>query len=461
MDHKAAIEYATDKFNTFRAEKDIPGIAFGLIHDGNLIYASGLGEQVLGSHKAPTADSVFRIASMTKSFTATAILKLRDQGLLQLDAPITTYLPWSATIGLPDSSAPITVRDLLTMGAGLPTDDPWGDRQENLPLSEFDEMVAEGLTFNRNSNTAFEYSNLSYALLGRIISEVTGEEYEKYVAREILEPLRMSSSTFFTDEISDENRAIGYASFGSGLTVEPTTNHGAFTPMGGLHSTVNDLAKWIETYQNGREEAQTPRRFAQSWLADAFDDCSQRIVSSSYGFGLFIDDDANLGRFVHHSGGYPGFGSHMRWHQQSGWAIIALGNVTYAPVRVVCTDILNYLVHEQIKTARPKPELNPATEVAIEVVNSLLNEWDDSLANEWFTENMDLDQPREERKAEFQKISTLKNNWAVVEGSIKAPTKSYAIWKVSSGSEMIEIKLLMSPEKNPRIQKLALEQSAK
>jgi CubicO group peptidase (beta-lactamase class C family) len=459
MDHKAAIEYATSKFNTFRAEKDIPGIAFGLIHDGNLIYASGLGEKILGSHKAPTADSVFRIASMTKSFTATAILKLRDKGLIQLDAPITGYLPWSATIGLPASSSPITVRDLLTMGAGLPTDDPWGDRQESLPLSDFDAMVKGGLTFNRNPNTAFEYSNLSYALLGRFISVVTGEEFEAFVTREILEPLRMSSSTFFTDEISDENRAIGYAKFDSGLTEEPATKHGAFTPMGGLHSTVNDLAKWVFTYQHGREEEQTPHRFVQSWLASAFEDCSERIVSSSYGYGLFIDDDANLGRFVHHSGGYPGFGSHMRWHKQSGWAIIALGNVTYAPVRVVCTDILNYLVHEYMKTAKPEPELNLATEEAIKIVNSLLNEWDDSLANDWFTENMDLDQPREERKSEFLKTTAGENNWVIVEGSIKAPTKSYAIWKVSSGSEMIEIKLLMSPERNPRIQKLALEQS--
>jgi CubicO group peptidase (beta-lactamase class C family) len=456
MDHKAAIEYATSKFNTFRAEKDIPGIAFGLIHDGNLIYASGQGEKVLGTGNAPSADSVFRIASMTKSFTATAVLKLRDKGLLQLEAPITTYLPWSATIGLPASSAPITVRDLLTMGAGLPTDDPWGDRQESLPLSEFDAMVAEGLTFNRNANTAFEYSNLSYALLGRIISVVAGEEYETYVTREILERLGMSSSTFFTDAISDENRAVGYAKFDSGLTEEPATKHGAFTPMGGLHSTVNDLAKWVATYQSGREEEQNPYRFAQSWLAGAFEDCPERIVSSSYGYGLFIDDDANLGRFVHHSGGYPGFGSHMRWHQQSGWAIIALGNVTYAPVRVVCTDILNYLVHEQLKMATTKPELNPATEGAIDVVNSLLNQWDDSLANQWFTENMDLDQPREERKAEFQKITALKNSWAIVEGSIKAPTKSYAIWKVASGDEVLEIKLLMSPEKNQRIQKLSV-----
>jgi CubicO group peptidase (beta-lactamase class C family) len=347
------------------------------------------------------------------------------------------------------------------MGTGLPTDDPWGDRQESLPLSDFDEMVKAGLTFNRDANTAFEYSNLSYALLGRIISVVTCEEYENYVNREILEPLGMSSSTFFTDAISDENRAVGYAKFDVGLTEEPTTKHGAFTPMGGLHSTVNDLAKWVATYQSGRIKEQTPYRFAQSWMADAFNDCPERIVSSSYGYGLFVDDDANLGRFVHHSGGYPGFGSHMRWHQGSGWAIIALGNVTYAPVRVVCTNILNHLVHEDLKSKKPTAELNPATEAAIEVVNSLINNWDNSLANKWFTENMDLDQPREERKAEILKLASGTNTWAFVEGSIKAPTKSYAIWKVSSGSKLIEIKILMSPEKSPRIQKLGLEQLAK
>lgn len=456
MGHQGAVDYVTKQINLFKTEKGIPGIAFGLMHNSELIYASGVGERVVGSGDAPTADSVFRIASMTKSFTATAILKLQDRGLLKLEAPITDYLPWSASIGLPSTSAPITVRDLLTMGAGLPTDDPWGDRQENLPISDFDKLVEAGLTFNRNANTAFEYSNLSYALLGRIISVVTGDEYETFIAREILEPLGLNSSTFFTHSIPDESRAVGYARFEAGLTAEPTTIHGAFTPMGGLHSTVNDLAKWIATYQAGREVEQTPCRFAQSWLAEAFDDCPERIVSSSYGYGLFIDDDANLGRFVHHSGGYPGFGSHMRWHQGSGWAVIALGNVTYAPVRILCTNILNHLVNEALKTNKPKVELNPRTEAAIEVVNSLLNNWDDSLADEWFTENMDLDQPRKERKAEIEKLTSGKTTWATHNGSITAPTKSFALWKVTSGVEVLEIKLLMSPEKEQRIQKLSL-----
>jgi CubicO group peptidase (beta-lactamase class C family) len=457
MNYEEAIEYVSKEFELFRVEKEIPGIAFGLIHEGNLVYSSGFGETVLGSKTFPTADSVFRIASMTKSFTATAILRLRDKGLIQLDEPITTYLPWSATIGLPATSAPITVQDLLTMGAGLPTDDPWGDRQEYLPLADFDAMVQAGLTFNRGANTAFEYSNLSYALLGRIISQVTGEIYESFMENEILQPLGMHSSTFFTDAISEEARAVGYAKFESGLTEEPATAHGAFTPMGGLHSSVSDLAKWVATYQKGRAEEQTPYRFAHAWMAEPINELPERIVTSSYGFGLFIDDDANLGRFVHHSGGYPGFGSHMRWHQGSGWAIVALGNVTYAPMRIIGAKVLNHLAQLHLKSHQPKTELSAATEAAMAVVNGLLNNWDDVIADKWFTENMDLDQPRRERVADILKMTAGKSQWSTVESSISAPTKSYVKWRVACDGNLIEIELLMSPEKSQRIQKLTLK----
>ena len=101
-------------------------------------------------------------------------------------------------------------------------------------------MVRAGLTFNRNVNTGFEYSNLSYALLGRIISQVTGEIYEDFMEREIFSALGMHASTFISAEVSDEYRALGYANFASGLTAEPFTTNGAFTPMGGLHSSVSD-----------------------------------------------------------------------------------------------------------------------------------------------------------------------------------------------------------------------------
>lgn len=460
MNREEIIAFATNEFERFRIEKEIPGIAFGLIHEGKLIHSSGLGEAVLGSGARPHADSVFRIASMTKSFTAKAILELRDKGLLQLDTPITTYLPWTSTIGLPADSLPITIRDLLTMGAGLPTDDPWGDRQESLPLSDFDEMVRAGLTFNRNVNTGFEYSNLSYALLGRIISQVTGEIYEDFMEREIFSPLGMHASTFISAEVSDEYRALGYANFASGLTAEPFTTNGAFTPMGGLHSSVSDLAKWVSAFQSGRAEQQTPYRYAQSVVAKEFDGCPERIVVSSYGFGLFIDDDAKLGRFIHHSGGYPGFGSHMRWHPDSGFGIVALGNVTYAPMIFACQTIMNHIAALHLNSGHRKVELGTATEAAMKVVNNLINTWDDAIAGQWFTENMDLDRPRAERIADLQKLTSGKSGWKVVEGSITSPTKSFAKWNVESDGSVLEVEMLMSPEKSPKIQKLTFKSAS-
>src|SRR5207245_727026 len=115
------------------------------------------------------ADTIFRIASMTKSFTASAILTLRDDGLLKLDDLAEDYVPelrgWPLVS--PDS-ARISIRHLLTMTAGFPTDDPWGDRQQGLPLEDFARFLAKGVSFNCAPGTRFEYSNLGYAILRRV-----------------------------------------------------------------------------------------------------------------------------------------------------------------------------------------------------------------------------------------------------------------------------------------------------
>ena len=125
-----------------------PAIAYGILRDGALVHAAGFGERVLGG-PAPDADTVFRIASMSKSFTASAVLLLRDEGLLALDDPAEKYVPELA--GWPPVTADsdrVTIRHLLTMTAGFPTDDPWGDRQQGLPLEEFGTLLAGGVGFN-------------------------------------------------------------------------------------------------------------------------------------------------------------------------------------------------------------------------------------------------------------------------------------------------------------------------
>ncbi|MGH3151356.1 MAG: serine hydrolase domain-containing protein, partial [Streptosporangiaceae bacterium] len=135
-----------------------PGLAYGIVMDGELVHAVGLGQRYLDG-PPPDAGTVFRIASMTKSFTASAVLALRDDGALNLDDPAEEHVPelrgWPSVT--PDS-ARVSIRHLLTMTAGFPTDDPWGDRQQGLPLEDFARFLSGGVRFNLSHLNRFEYS---------------------------------------------------------------------------------------------------------------------------------------------------------------------------------------------------------------------------------------------------------------------------------------------------------------
>jgi CubicO group peptidase (beta-lactamase class C family) len=468
MDYEHIFALLDQRFSSYKVDKNIPGVAYGLIKDGELIHFNGFGETVIDSGESPTQESVFRIASMTKSFTAMAILLLRDRGLLRLDDDITAYLPWTESIGIPDFGHPITIRDLLTMNAGFPTDDPWGDRQESLEIEAFDDLVSQGLSFTRAPRMGFEYSNLGYALLGRIITVTSGVDYLEFVANEIHAPLEMSSTTFHQSNVVPVQFVQGYAEFASGFVPEPLTIPGAFSPMGGLLSSVADLAKWVAGFQSAwnetsnhplqrwsRREMQEPQRHART--AASHDDHANKIksITTSYAFGLMADDDSILGRFVSHSGGYPGFGSHMRWHPASGWGIVALGNRTYAPMMPAATEALNVIIRDHVPAKiYSESDVWLETASAMNAVEELLTNWDDRLADAWFAVNMNLDQPRIERMNTILALVPSGANTLRVPGSLTTTTPAHAKWQVASDSGLIEVEILMSPTTPPKIQTL-------
>jgi len=441
-----------ERVAALRAEMAIPGVAARVMRDGETITDYTTGERWIDG-PAPDFSTVFRIASMTKSFTASAVLLLRDRGQLRLDDPVTEYLPVTQVDG-----PPITVRDLLTMNAGLPTDDPWGDRMESLPYADFDAMVAEGLSFTHTPRTGFEYSNAGYALLGRVITRVSGVDYLNFVRTELLEPLGMLDSRFDAADVPTAQRAIGYAQFDSGLTPLPIVQPGAFSAMGGLHSTTADLQKWVNGFLGfgehplslmSRKEMQHPMNWARTSVV------GDRSITASYAYGLMTDDNSALGRFVHHSGGYPGYGSHMRWHPQSGWAIVLLGNRTYANMRRVGEECMNALVE---RFPRPsEPELWPRTREAMSVCERLLTQWDDALADEWCSVNVDLDRPRAERRAEWHKAGESINS--LKRGTVTSQSPAHASWSVRDGETQVSLEVLLSPENPALIQHLAARRS--
>src|ERR1700742_2895891 len=185
-----------------------PGLAYGIVIGGQLAHSGGLGERWLGG-PPPDAGTVFRIASMTKSFTASAILALRDDGLLRLDDPAEQYVPeLRGWVPASPDAAPVSIRHLLTMTAGFPTDDPWGDRQQGLPLEEFARFLAGGVRFNWAPGTRFEYSNLGYAILGRVITAVTGAAYPDYVRHRLLHPLGMMRTGYEAEEFETPGEQV-------------------------------------------------------------------------------------------------------------------------------------------------------------------------------------------------------------------------------------------------------------
>lgn len=452
-------------------DRDVaPGLAYGVVVDGELRHARGMGHAVLGGPE-PAADTVFRIASMTKSVTAATVLSLRDDGLLTLDLPVVELVPELLAGG--GEARLITLRHLLTMTAGFPTDDPWGDRQQNLPHDSLRALLGAGLTPAWRPGDRFEYSNLGYAILGLVIEAVTHLPYAEAAAMRVLRPVGMDASGYHLDQGDAGRRAGGYVRRSSGWVEEPWAGYGAFAPMGGLFSTVTDVARWVGVMQRAhRPEKVDPGAFLSPASLREMQ-TTQRIVSAAnvpgapapevvgYGFGLF-EEFRSWGRSVHHSGGYPGFGSHMRWHPASGLGVVVLANGTYAPVYAAARDALQQLI-----TALGAPTRRPMPDIAtLEPSYQSVSRWlaaDDPDGEEAqalrdaFADNVDQDVPWAERRAQWHTLRTaLGGPAAAVAGSRRRPAPATLSWEVEGPSGRGQVSLLLAPHDLRRVQAVTL-----
>ena len=334
-------------FADYVLDAHVPGLVYGIVVDGRLVHVGTYGVQDLDSKRPVTRDTLFRIASMTKAFTALTVLKLRDDGRVRLDAPAADYVPELRALKYPtDDSPPIRVRDLLNHVAGFVTDDPWGDRQTSLPEAEFTQMLRAGVPFTSAPQTCFEYSNLGYALLGRIITNVSKRPYADTITSTLLQPLGMTSSGFDVEQAPAERRALGYRWENDAWRIEPTLGPGVFGAMGGLQTSAPDYAKWVAYLlsawpaRNGADagpvQRATVRELAQGSNFPRFSNRPGRTGApvcrraAAYGMGMSAAMDCDLGFTLSHSGGYPGYGSHVMLLPDRGIGIFAFANRTYA-----------------------------------------------------------------------------------------------------------------------------------
>jgi CubicO group peptidase (beta-lactamase class C family) len=494
-DFRIDFDAADEIVRRFHERGGQPAISYGIVRDGALVHAAGFGVRALGS-PAPDERTVFRIASMSKSFTASAVMLLRDAGALALDDLAAKYVPaldgWS--YGASDA-APITIRNLLTMTAGFPTDDPWGDRQQGLPIADFAAMLADGVGLNWAPGTRFEYSNLGYAILGLIVTAASGVPYDEFVRTRLLAPLGMTRTGFAAEEFQAEELALGYRRGPNGWEEVPFDAHGAFAPMGGVFSCVADLTTWSAGFAAAFPPGKAPDKDAGAhplaaasrrqmqlpqavtgWRAPDRIPGGPPAAPSYYGFGLFIDEDPALGRVVSHSGGYPGFGSNMRWHPATGIGVIALGNGTYAAMYALAELVLRELTtrsatyHVALAPAvgsgtddggPTEGELTgapwPETLAAANAVNGLLNDWDNAAAAALFSENVALDRPYRERRADLALLRSRIGSFTVDRNRpAESDTPAHRRWWLAGEHGTVAAAIQLNPQRPPRVQSLAL-----
>ena len=297
--------------------------------------------------KAPVdADTVFRIASMTKSFTAMSILKLRDQGKLSLDDLAEKYVPEMKGLAYPTTDSPrITIRHLLSHAEGFPEDNPWGDRQLADTDEQLSQMIKGGIPFSNAPGIAYEYSNYGFAILGRIVSNVSGEKYTDFVTANILKPLGMTSTTLEPSTVPANRLAHGYRWEDNQWKNEPllvewlVRLHGRNADVGPRPEPLcRRLPLGVAAARrtrDGADQAIVAARdaagvAARAGVGDARSSTGAvQLNSGGYGFGLRISQSCSFRHVVAHGGGLPGFGIVMTWLPEHGVGIIAFGNLTY------------------------------------------------------------------------------------------------------------------------------------
>ena len=458
-------------FAKYQADAHIPGMVYGVVKDGKLAYAKGVGVQDLTEKRAVTADSRFRIASMTKAFTALAILKLRDDGKLRLDDLAEQYVPEMKRWVYPTKDSPrIRVRDLLHHVGGLVTDDPWGDRQQILSQQDFTKMIAAGMPFSRAPQSAFEYSNYGYALLGRIIANASGMAYADYVRQAILTPLGMTSSGFDVTKTPKAHYARGYRWENDAWAPEPEMIDGAFNAMGGMQVSANDYAKWVafllsawparDDTDTGPVKRATVREMVQglNFMAVA-----NRIGASgaaackqaaAYAMGWRVAQDCDLGLTLAHGGGYPGYGSHVMLMPDHGVGVFALSNRTYAGPSAPAWDSAVAMDKAGLLTGRAE-RLTPAVTDAFAAIRAAyatgtLAPLDGKLAM-----NFLLDRSAESWAAELAKLKAEVGACPIAEPL--APTGALsAAFRLNCAKGKLDGLLLLAPTTPATIQALRL-----
>jgi CubicO group peptidase (beta-lactamase class C family) len=331
-----------------------PGVSAGVVRAGRLVWSGHVGSARLGpGSRRADGDTQFMIGSVTKTFTALAVMALRDEGLLSLDDELGGFLPGTRHAGVP-------LRQMLAHASGLQRE-PVGRIWESLSAPEREAFLAgvEDAEQVLPAHHAFHYSNLAYGLLGHVVETVTGREWEDVVRERVLEPLGMTR----TGLTPSDDRALGYQvhPYAGTATEEPLFTLNATAPLGGLWSTVDDMARYAAYLASPDDRVVAPETVDEMCRPLIMTDVDGWSGAYGLGFGMGRRGDRV---YVGHGGAMPGYLTGLRVRRKEGVGAVVFANATSGALPLaLATDLVEAVVDAEPSLAaawvpeQPRPEL--------------------------------------------------------------------------------------------------------
>lgn len=334
-----------------------PGVMIALVHDQDLVWAHGFGVADLATKQPVAPDTVFRLGSISKTFTATAAMQLVEAGTLRLDDPVSKHIPEFRYRDRFPGAPPITVWNLLTHTSGLPREAAfpyWTDRKfPTLP------QILAGLAAQENvfePSTRYKYSNLGIALLGKVVESAAGRPYAEVVRERIFKPLGMTSSYVTAITAPPERRATGYLVRRADGTTPPApdTDSQGLTPAANLSSTAEDLARYLAAHLSQGAaaggaflRASTLREMQRvQWLAEDW--------SSGRGLGFAISRQGER-TLVGHGGWVAGHRAQISFDPKAKLGVIVLTNSDEGGPGSYARQAVEILFPALERASRPEP----------------------------------------------------------------------------------------------------------
>lgn len=344
-------------------QADMPGFAIAVVENQKIVYAEGFGVKNLTTREPISAQSLFHMASITKPFVATAIMQLWEKGKIDLDSPVVRYLPYFRVKD--DRYAAITVRQMLSHISGMPDveDYEWDKPQYDEGALERYVKSLTDKSLIAAPGTKFQYSNMAYEILGDVIAKVSGESFEDYVKNNILEPLKMKSSTLLVKKASPQFLTSPHV-LGGSYDVEVSKvfpYNRMHSPSSTLYSSVLDMSRWAMANLNRGEL--DGKRILKSTTYDLMwkpaGDGFQQI-----GISWFLRKHKEHAT-VTHSGGDTGFVSNLVLIPDKSIAVVMMSNFDRAPIGLLTQAALDVALGQTPAPVSIKPPIDKVLYKAI------------------------------------------------------------------------------------------------